>query len=209
MRRSAHAVWLVALWLAATLPTRADEADAADKAGREQLDAQRAAAQTRYDDAVRECERGFVVTACVNNAKAERRATLDRVAREQAALDDAQRRRRAEERRQRIAQKQAQQAAAASAAASPEVQVRPPRPPLAASAASKPARRFEPRSPAEAAAADAEAAERAAQAQERRERAQAHEEAVRRRNAERAAQRAPAAPLPAPDGASAAASALR
>jgi colicin import membrane protein len=206
MVRRGHAQWgwLFAAWAAVATTARTADGDPADDtARRKQLDVDRAAAQARYERTVRECESHFVVTACVDQAKAERRMALDRVAREQAALDDAQRKRRAEERRQHIAQKQAQQASAArgAAAPTPPLQVGTPRPSLAGSTA-RPARRAEVRSSEAAAAAAAEAAHRAAQAQERREHAQAHEEAVRERNAERAAQRAPAAPLPAP-GASA------
>ncbi|HSB25103.1 MAG TPA: hypothetical protein VLE94_18535 [Burkholderiaceae bacterium] len=199
--------WLLVLGLVGAVAARAAEGDAvSDKAQREQLDVRRAAAEARYERTVRECERGFVVTSCVDKAKAERRATLDRISREQVALDDAQRKRRAEERRQRIAEKQAQQALRGSASA-PGAEVLAPRAPSAPASSATPGRRFEQRTAEEEAAAQAEAARRAAQAQERRERAQAHAEAVRQRNAERAAQRPPAAPLPVP-GASAA-SAIR
>jgi len=199
MRFRVRTTCLVAVSMA-TLAVRAAD-DVPDKVRRDQLVGERAAVQARYEQAVRECQRGFVVTGCVNQAKAERRAALDRIAREQAVLDDVQRRQRAEERRLRIAQKQAAQAqraaAASSAGSAPPAQLRAPRASPAASAA-KPGRRYEPRSADTAAAAASEAAERAAQSEQRRERAQAHEEAVRQRNAERAANRAPAAPLPVP-----------
>ncbi|HVO07007.1 MAG TPA: hypothetical protein VMT83_09505 [Burkholderiaceae bacterium] len=207
MRSGTQHRWLLVLGLVGAMTARAAEGDAvSDKARREQLDAQRSAAEARYERAVRECERGFVVTSCVDKAKAERRATLDRISREQMAIDDAQRKRRADERRQRIAEKQAQQALRGGASA-PEAEVRAPRATPAPASSPKPGRRIEQRPAEEEAAAQAEAARRAAQSQERRERAQAHAEAVRQRNAERAAQRPPAAPLPAP-GASAA-SAIR
>ena len=201
MRAWVRCAWITA-GLVAAMVARAAEGEVSDKDRRSQLNADRAAAEARYQTAVTECERGFVVTSCVDRAKAERRATLDRVAREQAALDDAHRKRRAEERRQRVAEKQAQQAQQAAAternaaASAPPAHVR--TPPSGASAA-KPGRRFEPRSADEAAAAQAEADRRAAQGQERHERAQAHEDAVRKRNAERAAEKPPAAPLPVPD----------
>ncbi|HET7525106.1 MAG TPA: hypothetical protein VFK10_04115 [Burkholderiaceae bacterium] len=209
-----HGVWhhgwtmaiAMALALAAVAVRAADAEPPSDKARREQINAERAAAQARYEQAIAECERGFVVTSCVNQAKAERRAALDRLSREQMALDDAQRKRRAEQRRQQIAEKRAQQAqeaaAARDAASSPAPQVRTPRQPAAPASGAKAARRAEPHSSDAAAATAAEATERASDAQERRERAQAHEEAVRKRNAERAAQRPPAAPLPLPDAAS-------
>ncbi|MFO1223584.1 MAG: hypothetical protein U1E90_10855 [Burkholderiaceae bacterium] len=183
--------------LAASLRALAADGAAPEQASRARLAAERDAAQVRYEQAVRECEHRFAVTSCVDKAKAERRATLDRVAREQAVLDDAQRRRRADERRQRIAHKQAQLAAAReaqSAASMPPAQVRPPR----QSPAARSGKHFETRSTAESVAQEAEAAARAAQARERRERARAHAQAVRQRNAERAAQRPPAAALPVP-----------
>src|SRR5262245_38404159 len=191
--------WLAALALAA-ITVHADDAEPpSDKERREQINAERAATQARYEKAVAECERGFMVTSCVNQAKAERRTALDRLSREQMALDDAQRKRRADERRERIAQKKAAQAAASEAAASPPQAQRTPRQSAVPASGAKAARRAEPRSSEAEAAAAAEAAERASDAQQRREKAQAHEEAVRKRNAERAAQRTPAAPLPVPD----------
>jgi colicin import membrane protein len=198
--------WVVVALSAAAMAAHAADDELSDRAHREQIDAERAAAQARYEQAIAECERRFVVTSCVDQAKAERRATLDRLSREQMVLDDAQRKRRAEERREQIAAKkarqaqqaqQAQEAATREAASSPTLP-RKPRPSTAPASGTKPARRIEPRSSEAAAAAAAEAAERAADSQQRRERAQAHAEAVRRRNAERAAERVPAAPLPVP-----------
>lgn len=195
MHRRTMRLALIALWLAAAVGrAAAADVEASERAQRDRLSAERAAAQARYGQAVRECERGFVVTSCVDKAKAERRAALDRVAGEQAALDDAQRRRRAEERRRRIAHKQAQREAqqSAGAASTPQApKMRLPSPPASG-------KRFEPRSAQEAAAAAAEASQRAAQARERRERASEHAQAVRKRNAERAARRPPAAALPPP-----------
>jgi hypothetical protein len=189
--------WAIAVALLALAGAAHAADDGDEKARRKELSAQRAAAQARYDAAVRDCERSFAVTGCVNQAKAERRATLDRLSREQASLDDVLRKRRAEERRERVAEKQ-RIAAERAAASAPQVQVRPPRAAASAASAPRPSRRFEPRSPQEAAANEAEAAQRAAASQQRRERARAHQEAVNQRNAERATQRAPAAPLPAP-----------
>jgi len=198
MRGARRVWWLAVLALAATAAHAVDAEPPSDKERREQIDAERAATQARYERAVAECERGFVVTSCVNQAKAERRAALDRLSREQMALDDAQRKRRAEERRDRIAQKKAEAAQAASGAASSPRTERIPRESAAAASGAKAERRATPRSAEAAAAAASEAAERASDAQQRREKAQAHEEAVRTRNAERAAQRPPAAPLPVP-----------
>jgi len=174
------------------------DATADDAQRRHGLATERAAAHTRYEAAVRACQGTFAVTGCTNEAKSERRIALDRIAREEAALDDAQRRRRAEERRQRIAQKQ-QASAARAAASAPDVRLRAPRQLApAASAPPRPSRRAEPRSAQAAAAEGAAAKERASQAQQRRDRAAAHAEEVRRRDRERDARKPPAAPLPVP-----------
>jgi colicin import membrane protein len=170
---------------------------------RERLGTERAAAQARYEAAVRECERAFAVTGCVERARAERRVTFDRITKEEAMLDDAQRRRRAEERRQRIAQKQ-QEAAARAAASAPDMRSRQPRQIAPPASAPRASHRAEPRSREAAAAEAAAAKQRAAQAQRRRERAAAHEEAVRQRNEkERAEGKPPAAPLPVPSASAA------
>jgi hypothetical protein len=178
-------------------PAFGADATADDSQQRQRLAAERAVAQARFEATARECRSAFAVTGCLDQAKAERRRTLDRIARDETALDDAQRRRRAEERRQRIAAKQ-QAAAARAAASAPDVKLRAPRPDAPASSASRPSRRAEARTREEQAAEEAAARERAEQSQRRRERAAAHEEAVRQRNAERAARKPPAAPLPVP-----------
>lgn len=191
--------WMVA-WCTVLLAVPAGAADpsAEEAQRRERLGVERAAAQTRYDAAARECQNAFAVTSCMNQAKSERRSALDRIAREEAALDDAQRRRRAEERRQRIAQKQ-QAAAARAAASAPDVRLRTPRQVAPPASAPGHTRRAEPRSPETEAAEAAAAKRRVEQAQQRRERAAAHEEEVRQRNEkERAGGKPPAAPLPVP-----------
>jgi colicin import membrane protein len=191
--------WLVGCALGAALaPAWTADPTTDDTQRRERLGTERAAAQARYDSAARECQNTFAVTGCMNQAKSERRSTLDRIAREEATLDDAQRRRRAEERRQRIAQKQ-QAASSRAAASAPDVRLRAPRQLSPSASAPRPSRRAEPRSPQAEAAEAAEAKQRAEQAQQRRERAAAHEEAVRQRNEkERASGKPPAAPLPVP-----------
>ncbi|MCW5659480.1 MAG: hypothetical protein KIT60_17400 [Burkholderiaceae bacterium] len=189
---------LVGCALGLALPAGSADAPADEAPRRERLAAERAAAQARYDAAVRECQKAFAVTGCINEAKSERRGTLDRIAREEASLDDAQRRRRAEERRQRIAQKQ-QAAAARAAASAPDMRLREPREIAPVAGAQRPSRRAEPRTPQEEAAEAAAARQRAERARLRRERAAAHEEAVRRRNQqEREDGKVPAAPLPVP-----------
>lgn len=184
--------------LCIALPVWGADAPADEVRRRESLTAERAAAQARYDAAVRACRSAFAVTGCINEAKSERRSTLDRITREETLLDDAQRQRRAEERRQRIAQKQ-QAAAARAAASAPDVRLRAPREIASPASATRPSRRAEPRTPQQEAAEAAAAKQRAEKAQRRREQAAAHEEAVRRRNEqERAEGKPPAAPLPLP-----------
>jgi hypothetical protein len=199
-------LWVLVLASGLTAPAaKAADTPADEAQRRERLEAERSAAQARYDAAVGQCQAAFAVTGCVDRAKAERRSELDRLAREEAALDDAQRRRRAEERRQRIAAKQ-QAAAGRAAASAPDVRLREPR---SAASAPRPGRRAEPRSPQAEALEEAAAKERAAESQRRRERAAAHEEAVRQRNAERAARKPDAAPLPDPTAPNAAPGASR
>src|SRR5687767_12694288 len=196
MNMAKGVLWSAACLLA--LPVWAVDPLADEVQRRERLSAERAAAQAHYDAAVRECERAFAVTGCIERARAERRVVFDRITKEEAMLDDAQRRRRAEERRQRIAQKQ-QAAAARAAASAPNMRLRAPRQVAPPASAPRPSHRAEPRSPAAEAAEAAAAKQRAAQAQRRRERAAAHEEAVRLRDEkERAEGKPPAAPLPVP-----------
>ena len=182
------------------LAAAAADAPADELQRRERLAAERVAVQARYDAAARECEKAFAVTGCMNRAKSERRSALDRIAREELSLDDAQRRRRADERRHRIAQKQ-QAAASRAAASAPDLRLRAPRQPALAASAPRPSRRAEPRTPQAEAAEAAEARRRSEQAQKRRERAASRELAVRQRDEqERASGKVPAAPLPAPQG---------
>lgn len=173
---------------------------------RERIAAERATTIARFAEQERECQARFVVTACVEAAQREQRATLTRLHREELQLDEAQRREAADARLAAIRVRMAAQAArgrhAASAAAagtataehalSPAparraVDLDPPR--SGAHGASSPERRaFEQRN-----RAAFEARARAAQA---------HREAVERRNAQRAAQGKVAPPLPMPSGAS-------
>jgi hypothetical protein len=184
---------LLALWCIGAVAQTTPPEDAAQ---RERIAAQRAAVQSRYDDAVRACAAEFAVTACVDRARAERRAALEVLSREQAALDASVREHRAAERSRRVEDKQRSAAQRAAAQASAPAQETPaPRPPPApAASAARAARPAD--AQARAAEAAAAAAQRRAEAERRREKAEAHAEEVRRRNAERAAKKPPAAPLP-------------
>ncbi len=172
------------------------QAQVDDSARRAAIAAEKQTVQSRYTQAVRACETQFAVTACFDQAKRERRRELNRLAGEQAKLDQAERQRRAAERRARIDEKQQ---AAARLGPAPAASAPPRSTQRAARAAAQPASalpRHHQDGDERAAAAASAAARRQSAAVQRRQDTQAHAEAVRRRNAERASQRTPAAPLP-------------
>jgi hypothetical protein len=190
-----------------------------DASERERIARERAAAQARFVLKDRECQARFAVTACVDEAKRERRSTLTELRSRSATLDEADRKQRAERRRQAIQENLArdeaeQRALLREQARGPRepriVPIARPRP--AAREGGKAARAVtprasEPRQPAASSAA-ADAARRAqedlnrARFNARRSAAQEHREEVEQRNAQRAAQNKAAVPLPVP-GASA------
>ena len=199
MRLVSHLLSSIACVVAAGLA----QAQVDDSARRSALAGERESEQSRYAAAARACEAQFAVTACLDKAKRERRRALDRLDSEQAKLDQAVRQRRAAERRARIDEKQrvaAQRTIVPPAADSTKAAQRAGS--AAARTASAPTRRV--RNPDGRAldAAAAASARQSAAAQRRRE-ALAHAEAAHRRQAERAAHRAPAAGLPAASAASA------
>ena len=181
---------------------------AAERAERDRISAERQHAQEVFAARERECRDRFAVTACLDAARRDRRAALDRLRLQQDALDEVDRKRRAAQRieeirsnisadeakrrdiEQRQRAKALQQAEAASAAASaPEAPAAPA--PRASAVAAQPHRT--------ASAVDP----RKVQAYEQRQAdAKAHREAAARRNAERAAKGKPANPLPTPGAAS-------
>jgi hypothetical protein len=218
MRRSIR-ILLGGVWVAVAALTavraHANESDAAPE--RRRIEAERAAAEARFAEQRRACQERFVVTSCVDAAKRERRETLARLRREQNVLDERERRARAEARLEEIRKSQEERARR-------DAQPRPPRPPIVAPRAA-PTR---PR-PAARAASQAESPGRSAPSAEHRlphfgrigsERTPAeearsratfdaaqraateHRAEVEARNARRAAQRPPAAPLPVPPAAS-------
>lgn len=157
-------------------------------------------AMQRYEQQERVCRSQFVVTSCIDDAQAERRVVLDRLAREQAVFDDRDRKARAAEQMQRIDEKRRAAAQRAADAAS-EPRVVPRQQASSAgggprSGASGPPALGMPRL---SAPIGAPARKANADAYERRLRqAQAHRAAVERRNRERAAAQKASAPLPAP-----------
>jgi colicin import membrane protein len=96
--------------LAAIGTASASCAEATDKALRERLSTERREVERDFAAQERECAQRFLVTACVDDAKAQRRDALKRLSTREAALDDAERTRRAAVRQQRLDAKLARQA---------------------------------------------------------------------------------------------------
>lgn len=192
---------LVALALALAMPCIAGAADDS-LAERARIRAERARAESAYAAAARDCNARFVVTSCVEDARAERRQTLTRLRNEELVLDRAERKQRAAERAQAIRHKQAQEDRPRPRLVVPQAAGSDPRPrlhlrvPGAPTAAGHRPPRLTP---------EEESRNRAVFEQRQRE-AEAHREAVERRNAERAAKAkkpSRALPVPPPEGASA------
>lgn len=93
----------------AAFPSRGETGDS-DRAQRERLSTERRQVERDFAEQERECAQRFLVTACVDTAKTQRRDALKRLSTREAALDDAERTRRAAARQQRIDAKQARQA---------------------------------------------------------------------------------------------------
>jgi colicin import membrane protein len=107
-----------------------DAAEHADERAR--IGQERAAAEARFISRERACRQRFIVTSCLNDAKAERRQAIDSLRARQLALDEARRHERAELRRAELAEKSSEDArrerarpahapASAASAASPPI----------------------------------------------------------------------------------------
>lgn len=189
----------VALLCGSSLGARAD-------AEHDRIAAERAAANARLEEQVRDCESRFVVAPCLEAARKENRAALGQLRQQELQLDEGRRRAAAESRRKAIAERvEAQQGRVGDTAPeAPRVQVRREPPPIPIP--SKHAPEMPPASHSPAATAN----DRASLEQRNQEKfdarareAQAHRDAVVKRNAERAANGKVAAPLPSPRGGSA------
>lgn len=132
-----HPRALASLALAAALVP----AHAADGDERARIASERAEVEKRYAERERECRERFVVTSCVDDAKRERRKSLDALRARELKLDEENRRARTEARRAELAAKAAEdarrdqdraRAASASARTAKPFEVRP-----AASAAAR------------------------------------------------------------------------
>lgn len=171
--------------------TVAPSASADDAGERARLDGERRRIEERHRADVLACQSRFAVNACLEEARAQRRAALDPLRRRELDLDDAERRRRAAERAREVELRRQ------------ETLVRPPPPvpaperplPVTAEPAVPAASAAPPPPPRNTAAA---AARRAEAARERREAAAAEREKIRRREAERQARQKSAEPLPTP-----------
>ncbi len=188
--------WIVATCLAAATPL----SGAADSAAeRKRLAAERASIEARFRGDEAACRERFVVTPCVEEAKASRRLALAKVRDQELVLDDADRKLRAQNRRRDIADKRAhsaaQAASAASAAkpasASPSARqaLAAPAPASAEAPASRPA--------LDGAAAASRRADKAAQRQEQ---ARLRQQRIEQREREHQKKGRKAAPLPASAG---------
>src|SRR5262249_3974728 len=96
---------LAALVLAAPALVPAHAADSGERA---RIASERAEVEKRYADRERECRERFVVTSCVDDAKRERRKSLDALRAQELQLDEQTRRARTEARRAELAAKAAE-----------------------------------------------------------------------------------------------------
>lgn len=189
--------------LAAIGAASASWAEATDKALRERLSTERREVEREFATQERECAQRFLVTACVDAAKAQRRDALKRLSTREAALDDAERTRRATARQQRIDAKQARQARDREERASaPLIPFEP------ASAAVRPPPRAvappAPVQPIDPTQRRADEQRSRTEYENRQRQVKARQEAAAQRQAQRAGSRKPpAAPLPPVGGASA------
>jgi hypothetical protein len=171
------------------------------KAQRAQIDAARRQANVAYAEREKRCHEQFVVTACVENARADRRRELDRLSREQSVVDEALRKQRAAERLQMLADKQrAARQRASEPLPPPRVLLKPSRAAQgAASAASGPARGERLGVVPEDRSTPAERRDNKAAFERRQQQAEEHRRQVEQRNAERAVRASkPASALPTP-----------
>lgn len=203
IRRSLEALFAALLLAAGAVTMAAEPPPGADASERRRIARERAEAEARGRAAEAACAREFAVSACLRQARSERRTTLRQLDRQQALLEEAQRKQRAAQRLARIRERQ--EAAAREPARPPvEVRSRNPRAPAPEPAASQvagveAAQALRAASAAAAAsAADAKAARRAEASAARARKAEAHRAAVEARSRERATQNAPAASLPVP-----------
>jgi colicin import membrane protein len=197
-----------------------------DAEERRQITEERAAAEAKFAGRERDCSQRFIVTSCLDEAKAERRQALDKLRERQIVLDEARRQERSETRQAELQEKAAEDArresaraghaAASSASASAHGRPLEAHPSASAAPGSAPHDRPHPSGivgtprPQESATLreQHEEASRAAYDARQAEAAEHRQQALQR-SAERAAEKPPAAPLPIPAPASAASALAR
>jgi hypothetical protein len=188
---------VIALVLLAGLAQAQAQAQEApsSQAERERIAKQRQAAEVQYAQREAECKRRFVVTSCIDQARADRRQSLDNLHQQEIALDEVERQQRsAEHRRRRDAKAWDEINKPAPEPRAPRVpKQREAKPLLPPSAASRPA-------PVDRSADEQQARERF---EARQREAQDHKAEIEERNRKKAATRKPALPMPAAPGASA------
>jgi len=187
---------------------------ATERAERDRIKAERNQAEAAYLTRERECRQRFVVTPCVDQARRDRRQSLERLRQQQEMLDEGQRKQRAAQRIDEIRTKVSGEDAKLRDAASRDRHKEAERAELratslpsqgtsSASAASGVDGGTSHPSPASHSASLEH--KHLADYEKRQREAKAHKEAVERRNADRAATgKPPAKGLPVPDAASAA-----
>jgi hypothetical protein len=92
--------------LAATAPPEDQPLSPWLKAERARIEAARSDANQRFENEEKTCWRRFAVNACVRDARAQRRAVLDRLRQEDLAINQLERKRLADARLRQIGQKQ-------------------------------------------------------------------------------------------------------
>lgn len=189
---------VVSLQLLGTSAARADEPPQAQHE-RRSIAAERAAVEAQARTAEAECRSRFVVSGCVADVQAQRRAALAKLRERELVLDEAKRQADANAQAQRVQAKRDEAATKPSPEPhAPAVKLRASQAPASAAHGSE---RVRPRSKT---LDDAhEAARRAALQQQRLREADEHRQQVQQRDAERAARGKKAAqPLPVPSAAS-------
>jgi colicin import membrane protein len=164
------------------LPSGAASADPE----RRRLAEQKAAVEARFRASEAECRQRFVVVACVDEAKAQRRKELAVLREQELVIDDADRKQRAAARRADIAEKQAQAAQRAASSALPAApKASAPRAPMSAPGATR-----EPAAtaPAPLDGGPAQAAQRAQKTNARQQEAELRRQRIAAREASKAAQ---------------------
>jgi len=169
-----------------------------DAAERVRIRDERAQAQRLYDERERICNERFTVTRCLDEARAQRRETMDRLRHQELVLDNAERKQRAAARTMRIREKQIAQESKPGPLVVRERPAAVPKPGSASAAGgSAIAASAVPR------VSDEQARRNKAAFEVKQRLAAEHRADVERRNAERSRKTKPTAPLPVPKGASA------